>query len=110
MRVKTYFETDNFTTRRTTGHNMLDPESLITGDELARGFTYQNSHRDYPGQATYDAIVSGDVSVTLVPLVAPRVFNTIPLNDTRRDAFAAEVRQARFVGTFAEYVGQQCSI
>jgi len=31
------FEQDNFAPRRTTGNNLYDPESLITGAELARG-------------------------------------------------------------------------
>lgn len=75
MAVETYFAQDNFSTRRTTGHNMLDPESLITGAELAQGFTYSNSHRVYPGQHTYDAIVAGDVPVSAVPIVAPRALN-----------------------------------
>lgn len=73
--VRTHFAQDNFSIRRTTGHNMFDPDSLITGAELARGFTYANSHRDYPGQHTYDAIVAGDVPLAIVPDVAPRVFN-----------------------------------
>lgn len=77
MAIKTHFEQDNFDSRRTTGHNMFDPESLITGYELAHGFTYANSHRDYPGQHTYDAIVAGDVPAHIVPLVAPRVFNRV---------------------------------
>ena len=37
------FEKDNFASRRTTGNNMYDPESLITGAELAAGLTYKNS-------------------------------------------------------------------
>ena len=33
------FDKDNFTLRRTTGHNMHDPESFITGRELEQGLT-----------------------------------------------------------------------
>ena len=73
--VKTYFAQDNFSSRRTTGHNMLDPESFITGAELAQGFTYSNSHRAFDSQSLYDAVVSGDIAADLVPLFAPRVFN-----------------------------------
>ena len=73
--VKTYFASDNFTSRRTTGHNMLDPEALITGAELAAGFTYTNSHRHFDSQSLYDAVVSGDIPSTEVPRFAPRVFN-----------------------------------
>ncbi len=73
--VKTYFASDNFTTRRTTGHNMLDPEALITGAEIAAGFTYTNSHRHFDSQSLYDAVVSGDIPADQVPLRAPRVLN-----------------------------------
>ena len=76
--VKTYFATDNFTTRRTTGHNMLDPESLMTGAELAAGFTYTNSHRHFDSQSLYDAVVSGDIPADQGPLRAPRVLNAQP--------------------------------
>lgn len=76
MAIKTYFDQDNFDTRRSnspSAGNGFDPESLITGAELAAGFTYTNSRRDYPGQATYDAIVAGDIPADAVPLIAPRV-------------------------------------
>ena len=73
--VNTYFSGDNFKTRRTTGHNMLDPESLMTGEELEKGFTYENSHRVFRNQAHYDATVSGDVPSHLVPTLSPRQFN-----------------------------------
>ena len=78
--VKTYFASDNFTSRRTTGHNMLDPEALITGAELAAGFTYTNSHRHFDSQSLYDAVVSGDIPSTEVPRFAPRVFNVVKVN------------------------------
>ena len=108
MALKTYFEQDNFDSRRTTGHNMFDPESLITGYELAHGFTYANSHRDYPGQHTYDAIVAGDVPMALVPLVAPRVFNEVTFFDEFRDAplsviEAARIESRRLAHAFHEY-------
>ena len=73
--VQSYFDSDNFDSRRTTGHNMFDPESFITGAELAQGFTYKNSHRVFNSQATYDAVVSGVLPSFTLPHVAPRVLN-----------------------------------
>ena len=73
--VVTYFDQDNFSTRRTTGHNMLDPESIISGAELAAGFTYNNSHRVFRDQAQYDAVVSGQIPAYELPNVAPRRLN-----------------------------------
>jgi len=70
--IKSYFERDNFTSRRTTGNNMFDPESLLTGGEGTDGLDYDNSTRDYPSQGTYDDIVHGRVPVELVPKIAPR--------------------------------------
>ena len=52
------FTRDNFTSRRTTGHNMHDPESLISGAELARGLTYTNSRRAWRNEAQYLAAVT----------------------------------------------------
>lgn len=83
-KIQTYFGQDNFTTRRTTGHNMLDPESFITGRELMDGFTYTNSHRHFATQALYDAVVSGEFSTNEIPLIAPRVFNN-PYNGPDAD-------------------------
>jgi hypothetical protein len=47
------FESDNFTSRRTTGNNLHDPESLITGGEAALGFTYTNSRRNWVDEWDY---------------------------------------------------------
>lgn len=104
--VKSHFTADNFVERRANSigaGNAFDPDSLITGWEIAHGFTYTNSHRDYPGQATYDAIVAGQVPVDQVPLIAPRVFNAVPLTDPSRDAYAADVRQGQFSDSFAAW-------
>jgi hypothetical protein len=70
-----YFTKDNYALRHTTGHNMLDPESLLTGAEIARGFTYDNSHRDYLRESAYLSCISGEVPTELIPYIAPRVFN-----------------------------------
>jgi hypothetical protein len=76
--VQTYFSQDNFSTRRNnspSAGNGFDPESLITGAEVNAGFSYTNSHRAYPDQATYDALVAGDIPASRVAEVAPRVLN-----------------------------------
>lgn len=78
--MKTYFEKDNFTSRRTTGHNAYDPESLLTGVEIAAGFGYGDT-RDwsndgrcgtYEAQARYDHAVAGNISCELIAVIAPR--------------------------------------
>ena len=76
--ITTYFDRDNFTARRSNSPaagNGFDPESLITGAEIKAGFTYTNSHRAYPGQDIYDALVTGVIPASYAPIVAPRVFN-----------------------------------
>ena len=74
--VQSHFTKDNFTSRRTSGHNAYDPESLLTGAELAAGFEYGDL-REYPSQACYDAIVSGQVPVDDIPVLAPRVKRSV---------------------------------
>lgn len=66
------FNGDNFTSRRTTGHNLYDPECLITGAEINKGMTYVNSKRNWPSQADYLAAVSTDIPNGHVPIIAPR--------------------------------------
>ena len=68
-----FFEQDNYTVRHTTGHNMFDPESFITGEELEAGFTYSNSARNWDSENTYKAAVRGSIPVGVVALIAPRV-------------------------------------
>jgi hypothetical protein len=67
------FESDNFVSRRTTGHNMFDPESLISGAEIARGFTYTNSKRAWQSEAHYRSAVMGDIDTNAILKSAPRV-------------------------------------
>jgi len=70
-----FFDADNFTTRRTTGHNMYDPESLITGAEVEKGFTYTNSKRNFRDYNHYVAAVIGDLTPEQIAEQAPRRFN-----------------------------------
>lgn len=53
------FEKDNFDSRRTTGNNQFNPDSLITGGELEQGFTYTNSRRVWFSRADYLDAVHG---------------------------------------------------
>jgi hypothetical protein len=75
MQVASLFEQDNYALRHQTGHNMLDPESVITGAEIARGFTYDNSHRDYLTEQSYKLARSGEVPLYKILIFAPRVLN-----------------------------------
>lgn len=75
VEVETSFENDNFTSRRTTGHNLFDPDSLITGEETDQGLTYNNSHRKFPDAETRERVVRGEVSQADVAKLYPRVRN-----------------------------------
>ena len=66
------FERDNFTSRRTTGHNMYDPECLINGNEINQGFTYTNSKRDWVSEQHYLDAVSQLLSPDEILATAPR--------------------------------------
>jgi hypothetical protein len=68
------FENDNFTSRRTTGHNMFDPESLMSGEEEARGMTYTNSRRVWPSADVELDAIEGRIDTDEVLRVAPRQF------------------------------------
>lgn len=68
-----FFDKDNFTLRRTTGHNMHDPESFITGAELEKGFTYTNSRRNWANYRHYVAAVAGMLTPEEIAKTAPRV-------------------------------------
>jgi hypothetical protein len=67
------FTKDNFVSRRTTGLNMYDPECLITGAELAAGFSYTNSAREWNNQSDYDAACMGLMTPDQIVHRAPRV-------------------------------------
>lgn len=68
------FERDNFASRRTTGHNLYDPNSLMSGAESENGFTYANSTRKFPDVETELAAVDGRLTTEEILKVGPRVF------------------------------------
>ena len=72
------FTTDNFTSRRTTGHNMYDPECLITGAEIDAGFTYTNSARDWQSEVDYYLACVGYLTPIQILSHAPRVLINAP--------------------------------
>jgi hypothetical protein len=69
------FDADNYSARHVTGHNMLDPESLITGRELAEGMTYENSHREWASEEQYWLACAGTVPTEKLVKLWPRVRN-----------------------------------
>ena len=71
------FDHDNFVSRRTTGHNMFDPESLISGKEIAEGLTYRNSTRSWWNQEHYLSAVQGDFTTEQILEFAPRVLRPL---------------------------------
>ena len=71
------FDRDNFVSRRTTGHNMFDPESLISGKEIAEGLTYRNSARSWKNQEHYLSAVQGDLTTEQILESAPRVLRPL---------------------------------
>lgn len=75
-RVVERFAQDVFAARRSGAGpsnygNPYDPESLITGAEVAQGLTYADK-RAWPNQETYDAAVSGKIPADQIPNIAPR--------------------------------------
>jgi hypothetical protein len=78
------FDNDNFTLRRTTGHNMYDPESLITGAEIDSGMTYTNSARNWSSEKDYLAAVAGEMSVDSILVLAPRVLRPADYDSRNR--------------------------
>lgn len=66
------FDGDNFTSRRTTGHNLYDPESLLTGAEAYAGCDYGNSFRNWSSEDVYLSACEGKIPVDEIPDVAPR--------------------------------------
>ena len=67
------FASDNFSSRRTTGHNLYDPESLLTGAEIEKGLDYTNSHRVWSSYETYKAACEGLFTPEIIVEIAPRV-------------------------------------
>lgn len=69
------FTQDNFEARRASQNGAgvaYDPESLLTGDEIARGFDYGDS-RSWPNEETRQLAHRGFIPVDLIPVIAPRV-------------------------------------
>lgn len=74
---KEFFGKDNFTSRRTTGHNLYDPESLITGAEVEAGFTYENSERKFPSDGLLEEFaIRGAMPTADILLIGPRRFKS----------------------------------
>lgn len=68
-----FFEKDRFETRRANfgSGNPYDPESLLTGEEMALGLDY-DCPREWSSQGVYDRAVRGEYSPVVVALIAPR--------------------------------------
>jgi len=66
------FDEDNFASRRTTGHNLWDPESLLSGGEAKAGLDYSNP-RVWPNYTTYLDACNGFLTADEVLEIAPRV-------------------------------------
>ena len=70
------FDSDNFTIRRASqigAGNWYDPESLITGTEIARGLTPSNSTRSWQSEQHYHRAVSQELTPEQIALTAPRI-------------------------------------
>lgn len=70
------FESDNFVERRTGGAesygNAYDPESLLTGAEVAAGLGYAD-HRLWPSESQYRKAVAGRTAPEDIEGIAPRI-------------------------------------
>lgn len=72
--IANYFQGDTFAERRRnpTPGVAYDPESLLTGAEIAAGLTYAD-RRQWPDEATYRAAVEGRLTPEQVASAAPRI-------------------------------------
>ena len=68
---KSLFAEDNFASRRTTGHNLYDPESLLTGAEIEAGLGYKDP-RVWPSYVTYIKACNGEFTSEQIASIAPR--------------------------------------
>lgn len=68
---KSLFVTDNFTSRRTTGNNLYDPESLLTGAEIERGLDY-STPRIWSSYEVYKDACEGKFTPEVIAEIAPR--------------------------------------
>lgn len=69
------FDTDNFRQRRASQAGAgvaYDPESLITGAEIAQGLDY-GDRRQWPNEETKQRAYRGEISIDEILIIAPRV-------------------------------------
>ena len=74
------FDGDNFAARRSNSMgagNWFDPESLMTGAERAKGFTYSNSRRNWKSETHYHRAVAQELTPEQIAETAPRMLKTI---------------------------------
>lgn len=75
MRTLNYFRQDNFAERRNATESAgvgYDPESLLTGAEIAAGLTYHDK-RQWPSEEVYKDAVAGKFTPEEIVSIAPRV-------------------------------------
>jgi hypothetical protein len=73
--IANYFQGDTFAERRNATPSAgvaYDPESLLTGAEIAAGLGYRD-RRVWPDEETYKRAVEGRLTSEQVAAVAPRV-------------------------------------
>ncbi len=73
--VANYFQGDTFAERRNATESAgvaYDPESLLTGAEIAAGLGYQD-RRQWPDEETYRRALEGRFTPEQVASIAPRV-------------------------------------
>jgi hypothetical protein len=73
--IANYFQGDTFAERRNATPSAgvaYDPESLLTGAEIAAGLGYKD-RRVWPDEETYKRAVEGRLTPEQVAAVAPRV-------------------------------------
>lgn len=63
------------------GGVLYDPESYITGAEIAAGYTFWNSCRVYRDQEHYNRAVSGAIPLEHIPAECPRIFHHRPATE-----------------------------
>jgi hypothetical protein len=59
--------------RSTPRLNTFDPESLLSGEEIARGCSYTNSRRRWSNLEQYEKACSGEFTGEHILRIAPRV-------------------------------------
>lgn len=59
--------------RRTTRLHAYDPESLLSGEEIASGCDYTNSRRRWSNLNEYEKACSGEITPEQILRIAPRM-------------------------------------